>query len=147
MPANRHLLEQVAAQVVPTGATATHLGTGDANNFDDCMATLGGLGYRVETDWRPLRVEVVAGGERWVDVHPVTFDASGHGVQGDPVGTHFRYPPDAFAQGRIGNRAVPCLSVSQQLAFHSGYELRPQDEHDLGELRRLQARESAKPLA
>jgi len=64
----------------------------DANNLDDCMATLGGLGYRVETDWRPLRVEVVAGGERWVDVHPVTFDASGHGVHGDPVGTHFRYP-------------------------------------------------------
>ena len=28
MPANRHLLEQVAAQVVPAGATATHLGTG-----------------------------------------------------------------------------------------------------------------------
>ncbi|MBA3990228.1 MAG: hypothetical protein H0X54_04225 [Propionibacteriales bacterium] len=55
-------------------------------------------------------------------------------------GYAFPLSTEAFAQGRIGNRPVLCLSVSQQLASHSGYELRPQDEHDLGELRRLQAR-------
>jgi lincosamide nucleotidyltransferase A/C/D/E len=35
------------------------------------MTILSGLGYRPETVWLPLRVEVAADDERWVDVHPV----------------------------------------------------------------------------
>ncbi len=101
------------------------------------MATLAGLGYTVETDWLPVRVEVAAVGDRWVDVHPVRFDMQGHGIQGDPEGTHFHYPPAAFALARLRGRAVPCLSADLQEVFHSGYELRPQDEHDLQQLARL----------
>lgn len=41
------------------------------------------------------------------------------------------YPPTAFTTGRLAGREVPCLSVEQQELFHSGYDLRPQDEHDL----------------
>lgn len=111
----------------------------DAEDYDACMATLADLGYTVETDWLPVRVEVAASGERWVDVHPVRFDARGHGIQGDPEGTHFLYPPAAFAIGRLGGRAVPCLSANQQELFHSGYELRPQDEHDLRQLATLRS--------
>jgi lincosamide nucleotidyltransferase A/C/D/E len=109
----------------------------DADDCDVCMHTFAGLGYAIETDWLPVRVEVAAGGDRWVDVHPVRFDAHGHGIQGDPEGTHFLYPPAAFAVGRLGGRAVPCLSADQQEVFHSGYELRLQDEHDLQQLARL----------
>lgn len=111
----------------------------DADDYDACMVTLADLGYTVETDWLPVRVELAASGERWVDVHPVRFDAQGHGIQGDPEGTHFVYPPAAFAVGRLGGRAVPCLSANQQELFHSGYELRPQDEHDLRQLATLRS--------
>lgn len=103
----------------------------DACDYETCMAALDELGYAVETDWLPVRVEVAARGERWVDVHPVRFDAQGLGLQGSPVGVHFWYPPAAFTTGRLADRAVPCLSVEQQELFHSGYEPRPQDEHDL----------------
>ena len=103
----------------------------DVGSYERSMATLDGLGYRVETDWLPLRVEVAAIGKRWVDVHPVRFDINGVGIQGDPAGVHFVYPPTAFTAGRLAGRAVPCLSVEQQRLFHSGYDLRPQDEHDL----------------
>ena len=89
------------------------------------------LGYRVETDSLPLRIELAAPGRRWVDVHPVAFDAPGHGLQGERDGVHFDYPPEAWTHGRIGDRAVPCLSAAQQRRFHHGYEQRPQDEHDL----------------
>ncbi|MFC5728610.1 nucleotidyltransferase domain-containing protein [Nocardioides vastitatis] len=41
-----------------------------------------------------------------------------------------RYPP------------VPCLSVAQQQAFHSGDEHRPQDAHDLPILATLAAERS-----
>lgn len=72
-----------------------------------------------------------------VDVHPVKFDANGVGIQGDPEGVHFVYPPEAFTTGSLAGRTVPCLSVSQQEVFHSGYALRPQDEHDLRQLAAL----------
>jgi lincosamide nucleotidyltransferase A/C/D/E len=103
----------------------------DASDYDTCMATLAGLSYAVETDWLPLRVEVAASGERWVDVHPVEFDRKGLGIQGDRAGTYFLYPPTAFAVGGLAGRTVRCLSIDQQELFHSGYEPRPEDEHDL----------------
>ena len=109
----------------------------DAADHDACMEALSRLGYLIETDWLPVRVEVAATGDRWVDVHPVGFDAQGVGLQGDSTGTHFRYPPTAFVTRLLGGRAVPCLSADQQLLFHSGYELRPQDEHDLRQLSTL----------
>src|SRR5947209_7146645 len=34
--------------------------------------------YRVETDWRPVRVELRAPGRRWVDLHPIRFDQAGN---------------------------------------------------------------------
>jgi lincosamide nucleotidyltransferase A/C/D/E len=103
----------------------------DAGDYQTCMAALDGLGYTIETNWLPLRVEVAAPGERWVDVHPVTFDARGLGLQGDPTAVHFLYSPTAFTMGQLHGRWTPCLSVEQQELFHSGYELRHQDEHDL----------------
>ena len=61
----------------------------------------------------------------------MTFDDYGHGRQHDLDGGHFDYPPAGFGVGHIENRAIPCLSAAQQRAFHSGYESRPQDLHDL----------------
>jgi lincosamide nucleotidyltransferase A/C/D/E len=94
-------------------------------------------GYRVETDWRPVRVELIAEGRGWVDVHPVVFDATGHGRQADVGGGQFDYPPEAFDQGALGGVCVPCLSRDQQLLFHTGYEPRAIDLFDLALLRRL----------
>jgi lincosamide nucleotidyltransferase A/C/D/E len=94
-------------------------------------------GYRVETDWRPVRVELIAEGRGWVDVHPVVFDATGHGRQADVGGGQFDYPPEAFDQGALGGVCVPCLSHDQQLLFHTGYEPRAIDLFDLALLRRL----------
>lgn len=109
----------------------------DADHLDQCLATCAGLGYVTETDWLPLRVELRASADRWVDVHPVAFDVQGCGVLGDPLGTHFNYPLTAFTTGMIGDREMPCLSAGQQEIFHSGYELRPQDQHDLALLGQL----------
>jgi lincosamide nucleotidyltransferase A/C/D/E len=106
----------------------------DAANLDGCLAVLGDLGYRAETDWLPVRIELRASGDRWVDVHPVTFDDHGHGRQAGPDGGHFEYPPDAFSRGSIAGRSVRCLSARQQRTFRSGYEHRPQDAHDLAQL-------------
>lgn len=110
----------------------------DARDSSPCLGALERLGYTVETDWMPVRVELRATGERWVDVHPVTFDLAGHGRQPDLDGGHFDYPPTAFAEGAIRGRRVHCLSVEQQRVFRTGYELRPQDLHDLADLDALE---------
>jgi lincosamide nucleotidyltransferase A/C/D/E len=41
----------------------------DADDLGSCLTALGRLGYAAETDWLPVRVELRAPGDRWVDVH------------------------------------------------------------------------------
>jgi lincosamide nucleotidyltransferase A/C/D/E len=101
------------------------------------LQALGRLGYVIETDWRPVRVEVCAGGRGRVDLHPLAFDAAGHGHQAGLDGGSFRWPKECFTTGAIAGRPVGCISVEQQLLFHSGYEPRDIDHADLAVLRRL----------
>jgi lincosamide nucleotidyltransferase A/C/D/E len=103
----------------------------DADGELSALTALGALGYVVETDWRPSRVELAAPGSRWVDLHPVRFTADGHGRQADLDGGFFEYPAACFVTGRIRGSVVLCLSVHQQLCFRAGYELRDVDRHDL----------------
>lgn len=103
------------------------------------LHVLADRGYCVETDWRPVRVEVVAAERGRVDLHPLSFDESGNGHQAGLDGTSFTYPADCFTTGIIAGQEVACLSVQQQLHFHSGYEPRDIDCADLALLRRLAA--------
>ena len=95
--------------------------------------------YGIETDWRPVRVEMAAPGQRWIDLHPVAFGPNGDGVQADVEGGVFVYPKSGFTTGSIAERLVPCLSVEQQLRFHTGYEPRDIDRADLRLLQALRA--------
>src|SRR5215204_4615807 len=67
----------------------------DAGCERDVLAALDRLGYAIETDWRPARLELVAAGTR-VDLHPVRFGADGGGRQADLDGGHFEYPIGCF---------------------------------------------------
>lgn len=95
----------------------------------DLRDLLNGLGYVPETDWWPARVEFA--GKSYVDVHPLRFAEDGSAVQSGLGGAEFVYPASAFARGSIEGREVGCLSAEQQRIFHSGYEPRPVDLHDL----------------
>jgi lincosamide nucleotidyltransferase A/C/D/E len=110
----------------------------DVDDMSDCISVLAELGYSMETDWLPVRAELSAGGERWVDLHPVAFDTSGHGRQEGLDGAHFDYPASAFTSGTLKGRAIPCLSLQQQREFHSGHPHRGQDRHDLAQLDAIQ---------
>jgi lincosamide nucleotidyltransferase A/C/D/E len=52
---------------------------------------------------------------------PGAFDDSGAGRQAGLNGTHFDYPPKAFTTGTLNRRLIGCLSIQQQLDFHTGY--------------------------
>lgn len=63
----------------------------DAQRLEECLGLLAARGYAVETDWLPVRVEVVAAERGWVDVHPLRLAADGSGVQAGLNGTQFDY--------------------------------------------------------
>jgi lincosamide nucleotidyltransferase A/C/D/E len=117
----------------------------DADHLDRCLTVLSRMGYVPETDWLPSKIEVRAPGDRWVDIHPVAFDASGHGRQHDLDGGYFEYPRGVFVSGLIAGRVVGCLSAAQQRVFHTGYEQRPQDVHDLAQLDEIDAAAHRRP--
>jgi lincosamide nucleotidyltransferase A/C/D/E len=119
----------------------------DARDESSALGALESSGYRIETDWHPVRIELVAPGRGWVDLHPVVFGAEGHGQQADIGGGHFDYPPDGFDEGLIAGQRVRCLSAEQQRRFHDGYEPRDVDLHDLALLRRLPGRVAARSEA
>ena len=101
------------------------------------LEALGALGYVVETDWRPNRVELHRPGRGRVDVHPLALDDRGGARQAALGGGWHEFPPDFGAVGSLAGVAVPCVSVAAQRLFRTGYPLREADRLDLATLDRL----------
>lgn len=113
----------------------------DAEQEAAALSVLERLGYKLKTDWRPVRFEVAAPAGRFVDMHPVVLDADGNGIQAGFDGETFVYPAASFTSGFIDGRRVNCLSAALQLEFHSGYEPRDIDRADIDLLQQVVARD------
>lgn len=111
----------------------------DAHQEATLLAVLAGLGYGPDLDLRPVRMELRAGDDGRVDIHPLVFDALGNGVQAGWDGASYDYPRDGFSEGSLEGQPVPCLTVDQQTAFHAGYAPRDLDRHDLATLAELRS--------
>jgi lincosamide nucleotidyltransferase A/C/D/E len=109
----------------------------EANYERDVMEALAGLGYSVETDWRPNRVELSASGGRRVDLHPLVIDENGDARQAALDGGWHEFHRSWFITGNLGGVTVPCVSIEAQRLFRTGYELRIVDRLDLAHLERL----------
>lgn len=103
----------------------------------EVLDALTGMGYGIETDWRPNRVELAATGRGYVDLHPLVIDPDGSARQAALDGGWYEFPKSWFTTGTLDGMTVPCVSLEAQRLFHAGYELRQVDEHDLAELDRL----------
>jgi lincosamide nucleotidyltransferase A/C/D/E len=111
----------------------------DASYEATALEVLDRLGYAVQTDWRPTRVELVANGRGWVDLHPLRFGPDGDARQAAPDGTFWNFPKRYFTTGHLDQRDVGCFTIEAQRYFHAGYELRAQDRLDLAVLDKLEA--------
>jgi lincosamide nucleotidyltransferase A/C/D/E len=105
---------------------------------DEVLKALGDIGYAIETDWRPNRVELAAPGRGWVDIHPLVIDPQGNARQAALGGGWHEFPGSFFTVGRLDDVVVPCVSLEAQRLFHTGYELRTVDRHDLAVLGQLE---------
>jgi lincosamide nucleotidyltransferase A/C/D/E len=88
------------------------------------------LGFTLHEDHLPVRFVLRRGSEQ-IDFHTVTFDGEGGGIQPQPGGGTFRYPPEGFVTGRVGGESVPCISAAVQVLCHLGYEPTSKDAHDV----------------
>jgi lincosamide nucleotidyltransferase A/C/D/E len=72
-----------------------------------------------------------------LDLHPLHVGPDGGAWQAaeDTGGARFDYPADCFVTGTISGRAVPCVSVAQQIYFHQGYQPTDRDRADMAALR------------
>lgn len=88
-------------------------------------------GYVSETDWLPARIEMCAGAQR-VDLHPMTIDAEGNGLQRGRTGeVIFRHPAAERTTGIIGGHIVIVATATRLRQLRAGYEPRGVDSHDL----------------
>ena len=108
----------------------------DSTKADPLIEWLSGRGYEIVEDWRPIRVELRSD-ERAVDIHPMELDAAGDGVQRGFGGDTFAHRACDRAVGMIRGRPVVVASAARLMELRSGYELRPEDHHDLNLLRDL----------
>ncbi len=94
-------------------------------------AVLGPLGFSPHEDHLPVRFVLRNTAGEQLDFHTVGFDAEGGGVQQQPNGKTFRYPPEGFVPGEIGGVPVTCISAAVQVACHIGYAPTPRDARDV----------------
>ena len=100
--------------------------------WDAAREALRARGFGLTVDELPTRCVLRDLGDRRIDMHPVVFDAEGVGLQRQPDGSDFRYPPEGLAgMGTIAGRPVRCLTPELQLRCHLGYEPDDEDVHDM----------------
>ena len=88
-------------------------------------------GFTLAEDQLPVRFVLSYPYLRHIDFHTVTFDREGGGLQPQPSGKTFRYPPEGFVMGHIAGRPVRCISAAVQVLCHLGYEPNEKDLHDV----------------
>lgn len=103
----------------------------DSRYTDKLLAFLQENGFIIETDWLPTRVELHSAELGYIDIHPFVLNENGTSKQADLQGGWYEFQPDYFCETILEGRVIPCISLKGQKIFHSGYELRDKDIHDL----------------
>lgn len=109
----------------------------DARYSEKLLKALIDYGYVIETDWSPVRVELHHNNLGYLDIHPFTLNGDGTSKQPDLEGGWYEFEADYFGSATFEERKIPCISVKGQKVFHTGYELRAVDKHDIQIIKRL----------
>lgn len=108
----------------------------DAQYTEQLLKTLKEYNYEVETDQSPVRVELHHRELGYLDIHPFVLLDGGKARQADLDGGWYESDADFFRETILENRKIPCISAKGQMVFHTGYELRDVDEHDIENIKK-----------
>ena len=98
---------------------------------------LRGAGYQLVEGGRPFNYVMTDPSGREIDVHAVVFDAQGNGLYGPGADPTDMYPAGSLeGEGTVGGKTVRCVAPKFLVAFHTGYEIKDSDVHDVYALHR-----------
>lgn len=103
----------------------------DSQYTEKMLQLLKEKGYEIVTDWSPVRVELHHPQFGYIDIHPFVLFSDGTAKQADLEGGWYEFEADFFGSAVFNGRKIPCISVKGQKVFHTGYELREVDKHDI----------------
>lgn len=110
----------------------------DTQYTDKLLSILLEYGYEVDTDWKPVRVELYSEKYGYLDIHPFVLNEDGTSKQADLEGGWYEFDKDLFSNAVFEKKIIPCISLKGQKLFHSGYELRDKDRHDISILESIE---------
>ena len=103
----------------------------DAQHTEELLNILLEYGYKIDTDWKPVRIELYSENYGYLDIHPFVLNEDGTLKQANLEGGWYEFDKDFFSNAVFEGKTIPCISVKGQKLFHSGYELRDKDKHDI----------------
>lgn len=103
----------------------------DAQYTEELLNILIEYGYTIDTDWKPVRIELYSEKYGYLDIHPFILNEDGTSKQAALEGGWYEFDKDFFGSAVFEGKTIPCISVKGQKIFHSGYELRDKDRHDI----------------
>ena len=109
----------------------------DAQHTEKILDILFQHRYKIDTDQRPVRIELYSDKLGYLDIHPFVLNEDGTAKQADLEGGWYEFEKDYFGDADFEGITIPCISLKGQIIFHSGYELREKDKHDITVLKGL----------
>jgi lincosamide nucleotidyltransferase A/C/D/E len=109
----------------------------DSKYTDELLRVLKENGYEVVVDCSPVRVELYHSQLSYIDIHPFVLNNDGTAKQSNLEGGWYEFEADIFGSAVFNGRNVPCISAKGQKLFHTGYELREVDKHDIEIIKKL----------
>lgn len=109
----------------------------DSRYTEKLLQALTNAGYTITTDEMPVRMELHHPKTGYLDIHPFVLSDDGCAKQADGDGGWYEFEPGFFGCAMFEGMVIPCISAKGQKIFHTGYELRDVDKHDLKNIEML----------